>query len=62
MSVCTELFQPGRHRRQSGKEGQEVCSRVLGAVAKLRKATIIFVMSVRPPVRMTPQLPLDGFG
>jgi hypothetical protein len=34
----------------------------LGAFAKLRKATIIFVMSVRPSVcpQRTSRLPLDG--
>ena len=32
---------------------------ILGALAKLRKATVGFVMSVRP--HGTPRLPLDGF-
>ena len=35
----------------------------LGAFAKFRKATISFVMSIRPsvPSRVTTRLPLDGF-
>jgi len=35
----------------------------LGTLAKLRKATMSFVMSVRPSVRLhaTVRLPLDGF-
>ena len=35
----------------------------LGALAKLRKATVSFIMSVRPSVRLhgTTELPLDGF-
>ena len=38
-------------------------SSLLGAIAKLRKATISFVMSVCPSVRPrgTTRLPLDGF-
>jgi hypothetical protein len=35
------------------------CARVLGAFAKLREATITFVMSVRP--HGITRLPLDGF-
>jgi hypothetical protein len=36
---------------------------ILGVVGKLRKATISFVMSVRPSARPhgTIRLPLDGF-
>ena len=37
------------------------CDRVLGAFAKLRKATISFVMSVRLCPHVTTRFPLDGF-
>jgi hypothetical protein len=44
---------------KNGRNGQAR----LGAFAKLRKATISFVMSVRLSIRphRTPRLPLDGF-
>jgi hypothetical protein len=34
---------------------------MLGGPAKLRKAAISFVMSVRPSILPTTRLPLDGF-
>ena len=53
----------GRQIESSYPLKTRVYDPVLGAFAKLRKATISFVMSVRLPVRRhgTTRLPLDGF-
>jgi len=48
--------------RRNMSEGTSLFT-ILGAVAKLRKATTGFVMSVRPPVHLhgTTRFPLKGF-
>ena len=59
VSLCVVLLGVGSVSGEKRRFSNISFCAVLGAFAKLRKATASFVMSVRP--RGTAGLPLDGF-